>query len=152
MYPEGGEPQYADFLARLGPYIKNFPLDVADITGAELGQVLGLMAASGSSGMDGWRVAELKALPEPVLNLLADLFNCIESSGRWPLALERALVSLIPKGQGCRPLNLRPISVMSVVYRLWAVRRLHDLKRWQEGWAAMCQHGFHRISFQTFSC
>ena len=77
MYPDGGDPKYADFLARFGPYIKNAQLDVDDITGSELGQVLGRMAASGSSAMDGWRVAELKALPEPVLvlDLLADLFG-----------------------------------------------------------------------------
>ena len=31
---------------------------------------------------------------------------------------------------------------MSVIYRLWAVRRLQDLKRWQEGWASKAQHGF----------
>eukprot|EP00973_Karenia_brevis_P037511 5175658-Karenia_brevis.AAC.1 len=31
---------------------------------------------------------------------------------------------------------------MSVIYRVWAVRRLQDLKSWQEEWAAKGQHGF----------
>ena len=31
---------------------------------------------------------------------------------------------------------------MSVIYRLWAVRRLSDLLVWQEGWASRVQHGF----------
>eukprot|EP00973_Karenia_brevis_P003253 447503-Karenia_brevis.AAC.1 len=65
-----------------------------------------------------------------------------EESGKWPVALERALVSLVPKGQGCRPQDLRPISVMSAIYRLWAARRLLDLKRWQELWVTDGQHAF----------
>ena len=97
---------------------------------------------SSSSGMDGWRVRELRKLPEPILDMLACFFNMVKSTGCWPLSLQRALVSLIPKGQGCQPLDLRPISVMSVIYRLWAVRRLSDLLAWQEGWASKVQHGF----------
>eukprot|EP00973_Karenia_brevis_P019715 2703324-Karenia_brevis.AAC.1 len=31
---------------------------------------------------------------------------------------------------------------MSAVYRLWAARRLWDLKVWQEEWAASGQHAF----------
>eukprot|EP00973_Karenia_brevis_P082496 11434733-Karenia_brevis.AAC.1 len=92
--------------------------------------------------MDGWRVAELKALPLPLLEALAVIFNVIEKRGRWPKALERALVSLIPKGAGSQPQDLRPISVMSAIYRLWAARRLWDLRSWQEAWIADGQHGF----------
>eukprot|EP00973_Karenia_brevis_P037452 5165337-Karenia_brevis.AAC.1 len=66
----------------------------------------------------------------------------VEQLGRWPQALEQAVVTLITKGNGAKPEDLRPISVMSTVYRLWAARRLWDLKVWQEGWAAPGQHGF----------
>ena len=59
-----------------------------------------------------------------------------------PQGLERAIISLILKGEGAGPLDLRPISVMSAVCRLWAASRLADVKRWQEQWAHSGQHGF----------
>jgi hypothetical protein len=94
--------------------------------------------------MDGWRAAELKALPPPILARLAELLNTVEATGDWPQSLERATVSLIPKGDGCRPRDMRPISVTSIIYRLWAAARLSDLKDWQESWASTGQHGFRQ--------
>ena len=52
------------------------------------------------------------------------------------------MVSLIPKGEGATPDSLRPLSVMSVVYRAWAVARLRGLMRWQERWAHECLCGY----------
>ncbi len=85
---------------------------------------------------------ELKALPIPLLDLLARLFNTIERTARWPPALQRALITLVPKGLGGEPEQMRPISVMSAVYRLWATTRLQVVMRWQERWAAAGQRGF----------
>ncbi|KAJ9463845.1 RNA-directed DNA polymerase from mobile element jockey [Diplonema papillatum] len=53
-----------------------------------------------------------------------------------------SLVSLIPKTDDTSPTNLRPITVTSCVYRLWACRRLQDVMEWQEGWVLPTQHGF----------
>ncbi|CAE8644441.1 unnamed protein product, partial [Polarella glacialis] len=102
----------------------------------------GMRLAGQAAGMEGWRAQELKALPLPLLDRLAVLFNVIEESGRWPESLERALFSLIPKGDGASPTDMRPISVMSAVYRLWAASRLVDVKLWQEQWVSSSQHGF----------
>eukprot|EP00973_Karenia_brevis_P016971 2329109-Karenia_brevis.AAC.1 len=44
-----------------------------------------------------------------------------------------------------QPTDLRPISVMSVVYRLWAARRLWDMKSWQESWMSDGQHGYRPL-------
>ena len=73
---------------------------------------------------------------------MAEILNRVEQTGRWPRSLERALVTLVPKGEGGDPLAMRPISVASAVYRLWAATRLRDAMRWQEGWAHRGQHGF----------
>ena len=43
-----------------------------------------------AGGADGWRVRELKALPELLLDELAALLNEVERSGQWPAALEQA--------------------------------------------------------------
>ena len=76
------------------------------------------MRGASSRGAEGWSVSELKRLPLPLLDDLATLLNAIESSGVWPTALEEGLVTLISKGEGAQPSNLRPITVMSAVYRL----------------------------------
>eukprot|EP00973_Karenia_brevis_P059281 8252884-Karenia_brevis.AAC.1 len=117
-------------------------MEVTTITGIELQRLLARMSSSASKGVDGWAVDELKQLPLPVLELLADLLNQIQDSGRWQGALERALVTMIGKGEGQAPSAMRPITVMSVIYRLWALRRLQDMKSWQEAWAPASMHGF----------
>eukprot|EP00973_Karenia_brevis_P061312 8527146-Karenia_brevis.AAC.1 len=96
----------------------------------------------GGPGMDGWRVQELQCLHSSLLHTLAEIFNVVEATGRWPKAFLAAPVTLIDKGSGARPVDLRPITVMSAVYRLWASRRLQDLRAWQENWVDEGMHGF----------
>eukprot|EP00660_Eupelagonema_oceanica_P014178 gene14178-biopygen34257 len=116
-----------------------------NLTGAELRETLARMSARQAGGMEGWRVRELKALPEALLDALAEVLNVVEHEGRWPAALERALITLIPKGEGGEPECMRPISVMSAVYRLWAATRMRDIRVWQEEWAALSQHGYRPL-------
>ncbi|KAJ9465251.1 Retrovirus-related Pol polyprotein from type-2 retrotransposable element R2DM, partial [Diplonema papillatum] len=95
-------------------------------------------------GVDGWRLNELKALPDELLDGFATLFNLVEERGEWPKGMLTSLVSLIPKTDDTSPTNLRPITVTSCVYRLWACRRLQDVMEWQDGWILPSQHGFRR--------
>ena len=76
------------------------------------------MRGASSRGVEGWSVSELKRLPRPLLDDLATLLNTIELTGAWPAALEEGLVTLISKGEGAHPSALRPITIMSAVYRL----------------------------------
>ena len=46
-----------------------------------------------------------------------------------------AYIAMIPKADGdSTPLGKRPLSVLPVVYRLWASLRLGHLREWVEGW------------------
>ena len=63
--------------------------------------------------------------------------NMIEENGTWPTALTQGLVSLISKGGG-----VRPIGLMSCVYRLWVAARVGDDLSWQELWVDESMHGF----------
>ncbi|CAE8597634.1 unnamed protein product [Polarella glacialis] len=114
MYVDGGEPDWEEFEKRFGEHFRSAVMNVSDITGPEL-------------RIEGWRVEELAALSDLLLDRLAEFYNVVERTATWPHSLERAVVSLIPKGQGSRPLDLRPIS---------------DLKGWQELWATSGQHAF----------
>ena len=102
---------------------------------------MGKLKASGARGLDGLGPAEIKQLPDAILEYLRVFFDLIEMKRVWPRALTVAAVTLIPKGEGGAPLAQRPISVMPVVYRLWAATRARHSLPWQETWICEDQHG-----------
>ncbi|KAJ9438362.1 Retrovirus-related Pol polyprotein from type-2 retrotransposable element R2DM [Diplonema papillatum] len=144
MYGEGRpEPEYEVFRRAFEGFIPRRQMDLRDVTGRELRDVLNKRKKRTTAcGVDGWRLDELKALPDELLDGFATLFNLVEERGEWPKGMLTSLVSLIPKTDDTSPTNLRPITVTSCVYRLWACRRLQDVMEWQEGWVLPTQHGF----------
>ena len=142
-YSSEPEPEWEPFSARFGAHIAKYPMQLQALEGKHLRQALEKMADAQAGGVEGWRVAELKRLPKPLLNRLAALFNVIEKTSRWPKCLERSLVTLVQKstGHNTNPEDLRPITVMSAIYRLWASTRVRNVMEWQEQWAAQGQHG-----------
>ena len=65
---------------------------------------------------------------------LAILFELVETSGVCPRA-SGCLIAMIPKADGdSTPLGQRSLSVLPVVYRLWASLRLGHLQEWVEEW------------------
>ena len=101
------------------------------LTGPYLRRRLMAMRRS-AMGLDGWSLQDLRALPNPVLHWLAQLLTLIEEMGRWPTVLAQGYTSLIPKPREEGPLGTRPLTVLSMVYRLWAGTRLWEVMRWQE--------------------
>ncbi|KAJ9454416.1 hypothetical protein DIPPA_21518 [Diplonema papillatum] len=142
MYEGKQEPSYEAFRTEYAEYIEHRPMECRDLTGEDLKSVLGKKRDGGVPGVDGWDTAELKKLSLPLLNALVAVFNAIEATGTWPDALLEAAVTLIPKDETLDPLALRPITVTSAIYRLWASTRLRDVVQWQEKWIADSQHGF----------
>ena len=143
-YAEKPEPDWGAFREKFAEDIagKGQAMQMDRLTGKELQQTLGRMKTQTSAGVEGWRMAELKALPLVLLDRLADVFDAIECTGEWPPSLMRALIALIPKGEDDTPLKQRPITITSCVYRLWAAARLRRLIKWQESWIGEQQHGF----------
>jgi hypothetical protein len=56
--------------------------------------------------------------------------------------MSEAVVALLPKDDSGEALRQRPITLLSVIYRLWASTRVKDLIQWQENWIQACQGGF----------
>ena len=84
--------------------------------------------------MAGWR--ELKVLPVPWFDGLARIFSKVEETGVWPEGLLDASIAMIPKTDGdATPLGQRPLSVLPVVYRIWASARMGS-------WRAGFSHGY----------
>ena len=51
----------------------------------------------------------------------------MERLGKWPTRLAKGYTALIPKEGPPGPLNTRPLTVLSLVYRLWVGVRLVDV-------------------------
>ena len=74
---------------------------------------------------------ELQALPNAALAQLARVLNLIEETGEWPETAVLGLVALIPKAvHSAEPLGQRPITIMPLVYRLWASVRGRQCSSW----------------------
>ena len=128
------EPSVPDFLAAYGRHLQCHPMASTEITGRRLRRRIAKMSKTTAKGLDAWGVRDLARLPLIVLDLLAQLLAAVERTGRWPGALTRGYISLVPKGEGSLPLQMRPLSVLSAVYRLWAGLRLEEATLWQERW------------------
>ena len=113
------------------------PLKFQSLTPARLRTVLDRKNAASASGPDGWETACVKALPERCLFKLCELLTRI-----WPQSLTVGFLSLIPNDDS--PSSLRPLSILPVVYRVWASVRLSELMVWQEHWIHPKQCGFRK--------
>ena len=70
---------------------------------------------------------ELQSIPDCLLSMLVEIFQAIEAGHRWPEQWMTAFVIFLPKTEeACKPEDLRPITVISKLYRLWA--RMHALQ------------------------
>ena len=85
--------------------------------------------------LDGWGWREFKVLPVSWFDGLARILSCVEDFGVWPEGLLDAYIAVIPKIDGdATPLWQRPLSVLRVVYRIWASARMGQLEDWFRSW------------------
>ena len=95
--------------------------------------VQGKGATAGS--LDGWGWRELKVLLVSWYDGLARILTLVEDDGVWPDGLLDAYIAMIPKTDGdATPLGKRPLSVLPVVYRIWASARMGQLDGWFKSW------------------
>ena len=104
------------------------------LTGQMLADVV-LRKAVSSGSLDGWGWRELKALPVSWFDQLARILTKVEDLGVWPDGLLDAYIAMIPKTDGdATPSGQRPLSVLPVVYRIWASTRMIQLESWFKSW------------------
>ena len=72
-------------------------------------------------GACGFSVKELQSIPIWLLLVLFKIFDCIERCGTWPQQWVFAFTVLLPKTESPEhAMDLRPITVLSRVYRQWS--------------------------------
>ena len=140
-YTDLPRPSTEHFLLEYGELIPEYHQVINDIRLKDVKWAIGRLDTNGAGELDGWRPAEMKLIPNPILNFLVTIYNKIEDLGKWPTELCSAGVSLIPKGEGRAPLDQRPITLSAIVYRIWAAIRMRDSIPWQEQWMRKGQHG-----------
>ena len=98
-----------------------------------------LAAAKGCGGADGWAVADLRKC-EPFFQEIADLLIQIEKWGLVPTVCATGDITLIPKdGYEPRYDQMRPITVMPILHRLYSAIRLRQtMFKWQEAVIERC--------------
>ena len=85
-----------------------------------------------ATGIDHWTTNDLIQLPKIFWEKIAEIFNQIETEGRWPHQLKEVIVCLIPKEEETTTMGVRPISLASIIYRLYAGIGLSHTKAWQQ--------------------
>ena len=104
------------------------------LTGQMLADVVQRKGAT-AGGLDGWGWRELKVLPVAWYDELARILTKVEDVGVWPDGLLDASIAMIPKTDGdATPLGQRPLSVLPIVYRIWASARMGHLDGWFKSW------------------
>ena len=58
------------------------------------------------------------------------MMEAVETCGRWPDALREGEPVLLPKGGSADTLDRRPITLLAIIYRLWAGLCATGLRDW----------------------
>jgi hypothetical protein len=102
--------------------LPRFPA-VQTLSGAHLQAIVKKAPKAKAPGRDSWTYGDLKRLPSPAFDLLAELFETVERAGAWPEPIAHSFVAMLPKGGSGDPDDYRPIVLLSVYYRIWAKAR-----------------------------
>ena len=80
-----------------------------------------MLREGAAPGLPGVPIAVWKAMPVEWMEAVARLLNLAEMERNWPQEWLRAYVVMVPKScGGVRPQDQRPITILPVLYRLWA--------------------------------
>ena len=127
---------WQNFQRAYGPFLEpphgNELPELQPISASSLQRVANKMKRS-SAGVDGWDATLLSHLPPEGWDRLAQLLNRCEEKSEWLTSLKVWKLVFIPKGKSdsaqtaTDALQVRPIAVGSLIYRLWGKVRLQQL-------------------------
>ncbi|CAK0871936.1 unnamed protein product, partial [Prorocentrum cordatum] len=94
--------------ALAAPFVPDPPAGAA--AGRRGQAIIRAMAKNKAPGLGGWAVAELRLLPRELLEWVAELFEFVEQTGRWPIWL------------------------LPMLHHVWAAGRAQLFARWRAAW------------------
>ena len=132
-YAEAPEPCLEAFIAKYGRHMCKVSMLASKLKGELLCKRRRAMSPS-SMGLEGWCMHDLWSLPDWALHWRAKLLQLVEDARQLPGVLAKGYTSLIPKPGEEGSLGTRPLTVSSMVYRLWAGDQLWDVPHWKDAW------------------
>ena len=83
-----------------------------------------------ASGLDGLSRQDLLLFPDDLLSEVLDIYAYAEATGRWPRqALEGLVAALEKRPSATSVAHFRPITVLSLIYRVWSSCRSRQCLR-----------------------
>ena len=104
--------------------------ELPPLTIKPLETVLCKLSPDKALGPDHWHPKELLALSTKLKQSLINIIHRAEKEGVWPQGIKKSTIALINKPGATHEGQLRPIGLLTYVYRTWmAIRR-----QTQQGW------------------
>ena len=126
--PERWQP-FLDFLQQVPQPTHEMPLP--PITVSDWYAAVRTKKNRTASGPDGFNKQDLVNMPPTLVQDLIDLIRQIEEGQKWPIAMTTGLISAIEKSSDAQtPSQFRPITVLSLAYRVWSSIRARQLLDW----------------------
>ena len=139
-YLERPAPQYSDFIESfpdcLPPsrdHTAENPFVLPPVSCETVADTIRALRPS-APGADGWNARELQALSPVAIDLWTEIYHAIEALEKWPTVLCEVPIATLRKGEGCTPLDVRPISLTPILYRVRAHTRFLQLQAWHMQW------------------
>ena len=86
-----------------------------------------------ATGVCGWNADELKTLPDCILCDLIKVFQCYTKKGFPAWFMQARVIPLAKKPHACEPKHSRPITILSLLYRVWSrVVTRQILRQWTD--------------------
>jgi exonuclease III len=118
---EDGDALWRVFLSsEFGSCIPSATWPIEKWTPERVQSALKAMREGAAPGLRGIPIAVWKSMPLAVKVAMADLLNRVEGGAGWPESVLEAYVAMIPKEGGTTNRDARPITVLDVLYRVWA--------------------------------
>ncbi len=95
-----------------------------------------------ASGPCGWTRADLVHLTDSQVQQILDFFSYLENGGEWPTQMSVRVIHCLQKRDGFKANDFRPITVLSIHYRVYAGIRAGQLLAQLTASASFMQCGF----------
>ena len=100
------------------------------LTITQLETTLSKLSPDKALALDHWHPKELLALSKTLKQGLINIIHRAEKEGVWPQGIKKNTVALINKPGAAHEGQLRPIGLLTYVYRTWMAMR----RQTQHGW------------------
>ena len=99
------------------PQIATLPVDIFEVPRWK--QAIRALKSKTARGCCAWAADELKQLPDDCIVSLVQAFQCLGPNGMPAHLMAARTVPLLKKEDAIHPKDTRPITILSLLYRLW---------------------------------